>query len=146
MIEKGVRFHTIGDLTPFPESVKKEIAEVTFATKEQSKIDLVVALNYGGRDDLKRALKKISIKMAKGELKENEISEELVSSYLDTAPFGDPDLLIRTSGEERVSNFLLWQLAYTELYVTDVFWPDFSPSDLSAAIRNYQQRQRRKGR
>lgn len=146
MIQKGVQFHAIGDLAPFPESVKREIEKTTIATQEQGTIDLVVALNYGGRDDLRRAIKKISHKIAQGQLRESEVTEELVTSYLDTAPFGDPDLLIRTGGEERVSNFLLWQLAYTELYVTDTYWPDFAPRDLLAAIRNYQQRQRRKGR
>lgn len=142
MVEKGVRLGTIGDLTPFPQKVKDEIEKTRAATGGGERIDLVLAMNYGGRDEMRRAIRAI----VEAKLSHEEITEETISRYLDTSPYGDPDLLIRTSGEQRISNFLLWQLAYTEVYVTDLLWPDFTPRDLFDAVVDFQKRTRRLGR
>lgn len=146
MVKEGVKFDTIGDLSPLPASVKVEMIKTLEATKECSGITLVVALNYGGRDDLRRACQKIADQCLAGKLDPKMISEETIQKNLDTASYADPDLLIRTSGEMRISNFLLWQLAYTELYITDVLWPDFKPEDLLKAVVHFQNRERRRGR
>lgn len=146
MVEKGVRFDTLGDLTPFPDTLKKEIERVREATKEGKKIDFLVALNYGGRDEIRRALTSIVTDVLAGALDKNSLSEKTISQYLDTAQIADPDLLIRTSGEMRLSNFLLWQMAYSEVFVTDVLWPDFTPRDLLIAVLDFQKRTRRLGR
>lgn len=146
MCENGVRFDVIGDLTPFPSYLKKEIARVKEATQEGKKIDLVIALNYGSRDEMRRVVTKIAEDYAAQKIKKNAITEEFISEYLDTARWGDPDLLIRTSGEMRISNFMLWQMAYAEMYVTDVLWPDFTPDELLKAVKSYQERQRRMGK
>lgn len=145
MQEKGVCLQTIGNLTLFPDDLK----ELLYAAKEQTKscnrITLVLALNYGGRDEIVRATKEISRLCKSNKLNPDEIDENLVSSMLDTVDFGSPDLLIRTSGETRISNFLLWQLSYTELYFTKKLWPDFSPRHLKKAIKHYLKRERRRG-
>lgn len=146
MVQQGVRFHVIGDLAPFPASLKKTIELTCCMTAEGREIDFVVALNYGGRDDMRRAIQKLTEEMAAGRISKDSITEDLISEFLDTAPFGDPDLLIRTSGERRVSNFLLWQIAYTEVYMTETLWPDFSSQDLLKAVLDYQKRQRRRGK
>lgn len=146
MIEQGVRFHTIGHLFPFPENLKKEIAYTKEATQTGKGLDLVLAMNYGGRDDVRRGVCSLIEDLLKGKVDKQHITESLIASYLDTAPFGDPDLLIRTSGERRISNFLLWQLAYSEVFITDVLWPDFTPRDLLLAVIDFQKRQRRLGR
>lgn len=146
MVEEGVRFHVIGDLTPFSSELKKTIEMTKAATDRGRKIDFVVALNYGGRDEICRAVKKLTEAIDKGEIAKEEVSEEALASFLDTAPFADPDLLIRTSGEKRISNFLLWQLAYTEVYITETLWPDFTSRDLLKAVLDFQKRQRRRGR
>lgn len=146
MVEQGVRFQVIGDLTPFSESLKKEIYNTQEATQYGEGIDFVVALNYGGRDEVRRAVQAIAADVQKGILQQESITESLIAGYLDTAHVGDLDLLIRTSGEMRVSNFLLWQLAYAEIYITDVLWPDFTPRDLLQAVVAFQKRQRRVGR
>lgn len=145
MQQEGVRFRAIGDLLPFPTHLQKQIEITEKATENGEAIDLVVAFNYGGRDEICRAFKKMSIDMNLGFLQPEEITPEKVSCYLDTAHWKDPDLLIRTSGEMRLSNFLLWQLAYTEIYVTPVLWPDFTPRELAHAVRDYQLRERRGG-
>lgn len=146
MVAQEVRFQVIGDLTPFPASLKKEVHRVQEATKHCQGIEFAVAFNYGGRDEIKRALQAIALDVQQEKIQIESISEELIASYLDTSRLGDLDLLIRTSGEMRVSNFLLWQLAYAEIYVTDVLWPDFSPRDLFQAVLAFQKRQRRVGR
>lgn len=146
MIEQGVRFNVIGDLSPFSPSLKYAIDTTRAATQGGKGIELVVGLNYGGRDEMRRAVQKIADDVCKGTVKQEEIDEALISQYLDTAPFGDPDLLIRTSGEKRISNFLLWQLAYTEVFITETLWPDFTPRDLFAAVIAFQKRTRRKGK
>lgn len=146
MVEQGVRFTVIGDYCRFPDSLKSAISLSKEATKGGNKIDFVIALNYGGRDELKRAIIRIAEDCMRKELSPEQITEEVISDYLDTFLWQDPDLLIRTSGEHRISNFMLWQLAYSEIYVTDVLWPDFKPKDLLKAVRNFQERQRRLGR
>ncbi len=145
MRNEGVRFDVIGDQTPLPESLRDEVKRTKEATKDGDQIDFIIALNYGGRDDMRRAIVKVGEACAQKKIMPEEITEELIGSFLDTSPWGDPDLLIRTSGECRISNFLLWQLAYAEIYVTDVLSPDFTPREFLKAIENYQRRQRRLG-
>lgn len=146
MVDMGVRFETIGDLTPFPPVVQEEIEKTREATAKGDTLDLVLAMNYGARDEMKRALVSMINDYEKGKLDKEQITEEVISSYLDTASYGDPDLLIRAGGEKRISNFLLWQLAYTEVYMTEVLWPDFTPRDLLKAVLDFQKRTRRLGR
>lgn len=145
MLKEQVRLRTIGDLTKIPKDVYQTICDVKEATANCSRIDLVLAINYGGRDDIKRALVHIVEDIQKGRLSRSEITEQLITQYLDTAYWPDPDLLIRTSGEKRQSNFLLWQLSYSEFYHTEVLWPDFSEKELIKALYQFQQRQRRFG-
>lgn len=141
MLRDGVRLDAIGDLSQLPARVSQALQETKKATENCDRINLVLALNYGGRDEIRRAV----VKMMKEGIAPEEVSEELLGKYLDTARFGDPDLLIRTSGEMRVSNFLLWQISYAEIFSTDTLWPDFSPKYLLEAIRVFQQRSRRLG-
>jgi undecaprenyl diphosphate synthase len=146
MIRKGVKLEAIGNLVDLPESLQKRIEITRKATAGGQKIQLVLALNYGGRDDIKRATVSLVGDCLAGKIQKEEITEYLISRYLDTAKWNDPDLLIRTSGEKRVSNFLLWQISYTELYTTEVLWPDFTEKGLIEAIADYQQRHKRSGR
>lgn len=145
LVKEGVRLNTIGDTDKLPEGVRAALNETIKATSQGSRIDLVLALNYGGRDEIRRAFVKMGEAHGRGELNWSDISEGTISSYLDTAPWGDPELFIRPSGEFRVSNFLIWQISYSEMYVTDVLWPEFSPKDLLYAIIEYQKRNRRYG-
>ncbi|MBM3192671.1 MAG: isoprenyl transferase [Chlamydiae bacterium] len=145
MIKNGIRLESIGDLNPFPDDVKKILEETKKETSSGDKIQLVLALNYGGRDDLKRAMRGIAADIKEAKLEKDDVTEELISSRLDTARFGDPDLFIRSSGEKRVSNFLLWQISYSELFLTDVLWPDFGEKDFYEAVSEYQKRERRLG-
>lgn len=145
LVKEGVRLSAIGDLDPFPEGVKKALNETMKATSQGMRIDLVLALNYGGRDELKRAFIKMGKAYERGELNWDDVTEGTIASYLDTAKWGDPELFIRPSGEFRVSNFLIWQISYSEMYVTDVLWPEFSPQDLLHAVYDYQKRSRRFG-
>lgn len=145
MVEKGVKLSVIGDLAPLSEGIKNQIALTEEATMGGREIELVIAFNYGGKDDLKRAFLKITEKLENKEITKEAIDENLIAGYLDTAKWPDPDLIIRTSGENRVSNFMLWQLAYSEIYVTELLWPDFRPVHLVEAVINYQGRQRRRG-
>lgn len=146
MVRQGVSFHTIGDLSPFPETVRQRLAATVEATAHGSQIDLVVALNYGGRNELCRAFRAIQNDIRAATVLPEAIDEALIAQYLDTAQWHDPELVIRTSGEYRLSNFLLWQMSYSEIVVSDVFWPDFGAEELYYAIRNYQNRHRRLGR
>lgn len=146
MIEKGVRFEVIGNISELPASLQQAIAAVKEKTKECTAITVIVALNYGSRDEIKRAMQKIAKQVISNQLKVEEISEEIIARNLDTKGIADPDLLIRTSSEMRISNFLLWQLAYTEMYIEEVLWPDFSPQHLLKAILDFQNRDRRIGR
>lgn len=145
MIREGVRLQTIGDLKRLPSFVINELEHSKACTAHCKKIDLVLAINYGGRDDIRRAFVSMMADYEKGKLLKEQISEQLISQYLDTSQWPDPELLIRTSGENRQSNFLLWQLCYSEFYLTDVLWPDFNEQALLQAIHTVQKRQRRLG-
>ena len=145
MVEEGVCLQTIGDVSLLPKTVREELALSKSATEHCKKIDLVLAMNYGGRDDIRRAFIRMAEDIEKGILLTSEITEERISQHLDTAPWPDPDLLIRPSGEHRQSNFLLWQLCYSEFYYTSVCWPDFDETDLLETVLEYQRRQRRFG-
>jgi len=145
MEQEGIRLGTIGDLSIFPQPLKRVLDDVKQATSHGNKLDLVIAFNYGSRDDIRRAIISIVEDCLNKKIDKSEITETLISRYLDTAPWGDPNLLIRTSGETRLSNFLLWQISYTEVYITDILWPDFSEHDFIKAIAVYQKRRRRVG-
>lgn len=146
MLENGVKLQTIGDCSRFPNSVRRTIQESKDATNHCEDIEMVLALNYGSRDEIRRAVQLILDDIAsKGILPVEKVTESLISGYLDTAKWPDPDLLIRTSGEKRFSNFLLWQSSYTELYIDQVLWPDFHPRNLLNAVVEFQKRDRRLG-
>lgn len=135
----------IGDKSRLAPDIIESIAQLEEATKDNTGLHFQIAINYGGRDEMLRAVKAVGEKVAKGELDVSEIIEETIAAHLDTAGLPDPDLLIRTCNEQRISNFLLWQLAYTELYFTPVPWPDFSKEELEKAVEAYQSRDRRFG-
>lgn len=139
MIDKGIRFHTIGNISRLPKEVQDEIRTTCEVTKDGDVMNLIVALSYGARQEICTAVNEL---VRSGM---QEITPEAVSQALDTSRFPDPDLLIRTSNELRLSNFLLWQCAYTEFYFTDTLWPDFGEADLDRALENYAQRERRFG-
>lgn len=145
MVRDGVKLLSIGDLTPFPDSVKHAFLEVKAATQHCEKLTLVLALNYGGRDDLRRAVLKIMDHYKDGSLSKENLTEDVMGSYLDTADFGDPELLIRAGGEKRISNFLIWQISYSEVFISDLLWPDFTANEFRKAIVEYQSRHRRLG-
>ncbi len=146
MIEEGVRLNVIGDTDKFPLKLRKAIDETVEGTKSSTKLDLILALNYGSRDEICRAIKKICNDIERQVISKNDVTESLIAQYLDTKKWKDPDLLIRTSGQMRLSNFLLWQLSYSEVIVQDTLWPDFTEDHLIEAISEYQQRKRRIGR
>jgi undecaprenyl diphosphate synthase len=135
----------IGDRSAFPETLQQIMAEGEARTKDHKALTLVIAANYGGRWDMCQAFQKVTDKMAAGELSQQAISPQIIEEHLSTAGLPDPDLFIRTGGEKRVSNFLLWQLAYTELYFTEMLWPDFDQNSLDDAINSFKGRQRRFG-
>ena len=135
----------LGDVSRLEPDMQESIRELEEVTKNNTGLHFQVALNYGSRDEMLRGMRIIAEKVEKGECKPEEITEEMFSESLDTKGIPDPDLLIRTSGEERLSNFLLWQLAYTEFYFTDVLWPDFDKNELKKAIDYYNGRDRRYG-
>lgn len=143
MVRFGVKLEVIGNIDGLPSYLQKAIEDTREATKDCTGITLVFALNYGGRDDIIRAIDKMNTDIKAGTL--DQVSEQALSERLDTRPYGDPDLLIRTSGEMRVSNFLLWQLSYAEIYVTDTLWPAFRPKHFYDAVLEYQKRERRLG-
>lgn len=145
MIEEGVRLSTIGDLQKMPLSLQRTVQQVKQRTSSCSTIELVLAINYGSRNEICRAVKKIYTDIQNQKITPSDLDESLFSSYLDTKNYKDPDLLIRTSGELRLSNFLLWQMSYSEVYITDVLWPDFTDRDLLKAVEEYQRRKRRLG-
>lgn len=145
MVEQGVRLQTIGNLDALPKEVLVVIEETVAATAHCNQIDMILALNYGSRDEIRRAVHSLLDHYDAGKLRKEDVTEKLISGYLDTKQWGDPDLLIRTSGEMRVSNFLLWQLSYTEIYVTELLWPEFKPKDLLDAVADFQKRERRLG-
>ena len=141
----NVRVKMIGDRTRFDQDIIDGINRLESETKDNTGLTFVIAVNYGGRDEITRAMKKLAADCVSGKQNPDEITEQTVASYLDTAGMPDPDLLIRTSGEIRLSNYLLWQLAYTEIYVTDCLWPYFDQEELEKAIIAYNQRDRRYG-
>lgn len=143
--KNDMKIRVIGDKKPLDEDIKKRIEELEEATKNNGGLNFTIALNYGSRDEMIRAARKMGQDCAEGKLNPEEITEEVFSSYLDTAGIPDPDLLIRTSGEQRLSNYLLWQLAYTEFYFIDVPWPDFNKKELEKAIEQFNRRDRRYG-
>jgi undecaprenyl diphosphate synthase len=135
----------IGDLTPFPDTLKKIISSSESLTKNNNEFLLNVCMNYGGRQEIVKVAKEIALKSSAGEINPSEVNEELFNSELLTRGIKDPELLIRTSGEKRISNFLLWQLAYSEIYISEVLWPDFNEFEYLKAIIDYQSRNRRFG-
>ena len=143
--QNNVRLSSIGNLQDFPSESRRGIIEGMEKTKNNTGLNLILALSYGSRQELLMAVKRIAVKIESGKLKSKYISEDILSQELYTSNIPDPDLLIRTGGENRISNFLLWQLAYTELFMTNMFWPDFREKALLEAIVDYQSRQRRFG-
>ena len=135
----------IGDKTRLDEDIPRRIAELEEATKDNDGLHFQIAINYGGRDELRRAVQKVSALVEQGQLSVQDVTEDVIEGAMDTAGIPDPDLLIRTCNEQRISNFLLWQLAYTEFYFTPVPWPDFSKEELEKAIEAYNHRDRRYG-
>ena len=143
--QESIKIKFIGDLTPFPETLKKIIYSSESLTKNNNNFLLNVCVNYGGRQEIVKVAKELALKSCSGEIKVSEVNEELFNSELLTRGLKDPELLIRTSGEKRISNFLLWQLAYSEIYISDVLWPDFNEYEFLKAIIDYQSRNRRFG-
>lgn len=143
--KSNVKIDTIGDLSILDEDLQKDIAHLKEISKNKTGLSLHIALNYGGRDEIVRAIKNIAKDIKSNNLNIDNITETLVSSYLDTKEYNDPELIIRTSGEIRTSNFLIWQSAYSEFYFSDKLWPDFTFDDLEHAISIYQKRERRFG-
>ena len=143
--EESTKIKFIGDLTPFPKNLKEIISSSESLTRSNNKFLLNVCVNYGGRQEIVKAAKERALKSSSGEIKPSEVNEELFNSELLTQGIKDPELLIRTSGEKRISNFLLWQLAYSEIYISDVLWPDFNEFEFLKAIIDYQSRDRRFG-
>ena len=145
MKENNVRLRIIGNISRLPGKVLKTIKESVDATRDNTGLILNLAISYGGREEIIRAVQSVVADVNRGNIKPSDINEELFSQYLDTAGLPDPDLLIRTGGELRISNLLIWQSAYSEIYVTDVLWPDFGKKDLLQALLAYQKRKRRFG-
>ncbi len=143
--KNNMKVRVIGDVTGLSQDLQEKIAELEEASKNNTGINFTIALNYGSRDEMVRAMKQMTADVQAGRLKQEEITEDIFCNYLDTKELPDPDLMIRTSGEERLSNFMLWQLAYTEFYFTDVLWPDFNKKELKKAIEYYNGRDRRFG-
>ena len=144
-MENNIKVRHIGHKEGLPEHVLRELSKSVEMSKNNTGMMLCLALNYSGRSEIVKAIKKISSDCIKGEITIEEIDEPLVSDTLDTAGLPDPDLLIRTAGEMRISNYLLWQISYAELYVTDVYWPDFTEEVMHKAIKDYATRNRRFG-
>lgn len=140
-----MKVKVIGDITAFDDDIQKKILELEEFSKDYDELHFQIALNYGSRDEILRGVRKLAQDAVDGKVKPAEIDEEIFESYLDTAEIPDPDLMIRTSGELRLSNYLLWQMAYTEFYFTDVAWPDFHKPELIKAIEKYNERDRRYG-
>ncbi|RZK10957.1 MAG: isoprenyl transferase [Flavobacterium sp.] len=146
LVENNIKLHTIGNLEKLPKSAQKELLEVINKTKDNTRMTLTLALSYGSREELISAIKNISSKVKNNIISIDAIDESIINQHLYTQNLPDVDLLIRTSGEHRISNFLLWQIAYAELYFTDVLWPDFTEQNLYEAIISYQKRERRFGK
>ena len=144
--ENQIRLHVIGDMEALPKDVQKKLVEVVEKTKNNDKLTLTLALSYGAREEIIKSVKELCIKVKNNIISPSDIDEKIINQHLYTRNFPDVDLLIRTSGEQRISNFLLWQIAYAELYFTDILWPDFKKENLFEAIINYQKRERRFGK
>jgi undecaprenyl diphosphate synthase len=145
MLAEGVRLCAIGDITHLPGAVRQALEETRKVTSSCQTINLVLALNYGGRDEICRAVRCLALDIQQGTIRPEEVTESLLSGYLDTSSFGDPDLVIRTGGEVRMSNFLSWQTSYAELMFVSEPWPEFTPRHFLEAVRLFQERERRVG-
>ena len=146
LMKNGVRLKTLGNIAELPVNCKDQLKKAEEKTKDNAKTTLILALSYSGRWDIIEAMKKIGNDIKDGKIQPNEVNDTIVSAALNTAQYPDPDLLIRTSGEQRISNFLLWEIAYSEVYFTDVLWPDFTKNHFLDAILDYQSRERRFGK
>ena len=146
LMKNNIRLNAIGDLAKLPGDCQKHLEESIELTKHNDRMTLTLALSYSGRSELTKTMKKIGQEIAQGKIKPEDIDEGLIQNHLETKDLPDPELMIRTSGEHRISNFLLWQLAYSELYFTDVLWPNFKREELYEAILDFQQRERRFGK
>ena len=144
--KNDMKIRVIGDIEPLDDDIKSRIRELEAATTDNGGLNFTIALNYGSKDELTRAAQKMAKDCAEGKIKAEEIDESVFETYLDTHGIPDPDMMIRTSGEQRLSNYLLWQLAYSEFYFTDVPWPDFTKEELVKAIEEYNHRHRRFGK
>ncbi len=145
-MKNNVRFRVIGDCSRLPESVQKRLDECMERTSKNDKMTMIVALSYSSRWEIADTMKRMAQEVVKGNMKPENITEDVVSAHLQTSFMPDPDLMIRTGGEQRISNYLLWQCAYSEFYFCDTFWPDFDEEELAKAIVNYQMRERRYGK
>ena len=143
--DNKMKIKIIGDISAFAPDIQESIRKLEEFSKDYDELYFQIAMNYGSRDEITRGMRKMAQDVADGKVSPDQITEDTIGSYLDTAGVPDPDLLIRTSGEQRLSNFLMWQLAYTEFYFTDVAWPDFHKAELVQAIEKYNQRDRRYG-
>ena len=146
LMKNNIKLNAIGNLTTLPKSVSKELQEVIEKTKDNNRMTLTLALSYGSREEIIQVVKNISNKVKNNIISESAIDESIINQHLYTHNLPDVDLVIRTSGEHRISNFLLWQIAYAEFYFTDVLWPDFTENNLYEAIISYQKRERRFGK
>lgn len=144
--KNNIRLRAIGNLDTLPDFTRKELAHAIEATAGNNRLDLILALSYGSKDEMLHAFRQVASEVSTGQLKAEDITENHIRKYLFTQDIPDPELLIRTSGEQRISNFLLWQLAYAEFYFTETFWPDFRKENLFEAIVDYQRRERRFGK
>lgn len=146
IFSKGLRMHVIGDIAKLPELVREQMLRLVEITKNNTRGNLILALSYGSQDEILNAVKQISAKVKSGELQEDQITEKVFENHLYTKDFPPVDLLIRTSGEVRISNFLLWQIAYSELQFLEILWPDFGKEDFFKCIDDYQNKERRFGK
>jgi len=145
LIKNNIRLKIIGNISSIPEKVREKLKKVLKNTSRCNKMTLILALNYGAREEILRGIKKVLRDFSSGKIKEKNLNEDRFRYYLDLKEIPDPDLLIRTSGEQRISNFLLWYISYTELYMTKVLWPEFRKEEFRKAIRDYSRRERRFG-
>ena len=145
-MKNNMKVRVIGDKTKLDDDIRKSIADLEEKTKDNTGLKFTIAINYGSRDEIRRAVTDIAEDVKEGKISPSDISEELISGRLDTAGYPDPDLLIRTSGEQRISNYLLWQIAYSEFYFAECNWPDFNEKELDNAISAYNKRERRFGK
>ncbi len=146
IFDKDIKLNAIGEINSLPKDVISELDFIINKTKKNKKMNLTLALSYGGKQEIFNAIKMISDKVKNNLIELNNFDDSIINSHLYTKNLPDVDLLIRTSGEQRISNFLLWQIAYAELYFTDVYWPDFSKEDFNLALENYKSRERRFGK